>query len=229
MSSRWAPLLLDSSRLLFMPGLLLVLAAWCAAAEPLSDAWLILLPPGTGAITTSTTRQMLADRYGAGNLSDQDIELGEGETEPGTVLFPHDPTRTIDILWKDAKVKISPKRLTIRGTRSRWKTAHGISLGTSLKQLEAINRRSFSLCGFGWDYSGTVLSWQGGALGRELVEARMESEGRGRVILRLMPTEDSGRVRAEISAVQGDRSFSSGHPAMQKLDPRIYEIVWIFP
>jgi len=153
-----------------LSGVLLVTAH--VHAKPAQDPYTIVLGRADGSITASSTRRNLVDRYGEANVSDQDVDIGEGETEPGTVLFPKDSQRSIDIRWKDPQKKVSPKFLTIRGRASLWKTAHGISLGTSLKQLERINGRSFSLSGFAWDYSGTVLSWENGALEKEFVRKR---------------------------------------------------------
>jgi hypothetical protein len=200
---------------------IILLATVCALGNSAQDPWIILLPPQNGAITSSTTRVDLVNRYGAVNVRDQDVDVGEGETEPGTVVFPRDPTLAIEILWRDPKTKRSPKFLTIRGKASRWKTAHGVSLGTTLMQLEQINGKSFVLSGFGWDYSGTVESWQSGALAKDL-------EGHGRVILRL-DTEPTSVTQQAYSELAGDRPFSSSNSAMQKLNPRIYEIVWEFP
>jgi hypothetical protein len=187
-----------------------------------SNNWLIL-PGGAsgGTITVTTTEAELAATYGKTNVVAQDIDLGEGETEPGTALFPHDPTREVDILWKDPQVKRSHKQVQISGEKSKWKTVHGITLGASLKTLEQLNRKPFLLAGFGWDYSGTVTSWNQGAIEGELVRP-------GRVILRLQPTNDPAHSKSERS-VLGDRDFSSGHPAMQELNPRVYQIIWRFP
>jgi hypothetical protein len=162
-------------------------------------------------------------RFGARNVIDGDVGVGEGETAPGTTVFPRDPIRAIDILWKDPKTKRSPHILSIGGKASQWKTAHGISLGTSLRELEQINGKPFVLSGFGWDYSGTVYSWEGGVLSKDF-------EGHGRVILRL----DTDLVppslpQPDYNHVSGDGSFSSSNPAMQKINPRVYEILWEFP
>jgi hypothetical protein len=199
----------------------LLLSALSAFGGSAPDPWLIALPPRNGAITASTTRRELVKRYGAANVRDQDVGIGEGETEPGTALFPQDSQRLIEILWRDPATKLSPKFLTIRGKASRWKTAHEISLGTSLKQLEQINGRPFVLSGFGWDYSGTVESWSNGVLAKEL-------EGNGRVLLRL-DSDQPNVTKSELEHVEGDRSFPSSDPVMQKINPRVYEIVWAFP
>jgi hypothetical protein len=187
-----------------------------------SPNWLILPGGVSGSkITVTTTEAELEATYGKANVVSQNIDLGEGETEPGTALFPHDPTREVDILWKDPQVKRSPKQVQISGEKSEWKTVHGITLGTTLKTLEQLNRKPFLLAGFGFDYSGTITSWNQGAMEDELVRP-------GRVILRLLPKNNSVHSKAETS-VLGDRYFSSGHPAMQELNPRVYQIIWRFP
>jgi hypothetical protein len=106
-------------------------ATLCSSGNSAQDQWVILLPPQSGAVTASTTRRDLVNRLGAINVSDGDVGVGEGETAPGTTVFPGDPIRAMDILWKDPKTKRSPHSLSIGGKASQWKTAHGISLGTS--------------------------------------------------------------------------------------------------
>jgi hypothetical protein len=167
------------------------------------------------------TRQDLVRIYGAPNVIDQDVDTGEGETELGTVVFPKDSERSIEILWQDPEKKTLPASAQIEGAKSLWKTVHNISLGTSLRDLERLNGRPFKLAGFGWDYSGTVTSWENGALAAEL------DGGHGRVILRL----DSSTPQAadkDVAQVVGDRDFSSHHPVMQKLNPTAYQIIWVF-
>ena len=188
-----------------------------------NEAWRIAPGGAAGAIKASTSRQELMRRYGAANVVDQDIEEGEGNSEPGTVLFPNDPQRRIEILWKDTKTKLAPSSLTTAiGKSSLWNTAHGISLGTCLKELERVNGRPFALAGFGWDYGGTVTSWNDGALAHEF-------DSKGRVVLRLDYQRQPAVSMAEEDEVQGDRDFSSSHAVMQKLNPCVYQMVWVFP
>ena len=202
--------------------MLLLLSTPFSVGKPKPDAWLIVLGGADSAISASTTRKDLVDRYGDANVKDQDIDVGEGETEPGTALFPLDRKSSLNILWKDSDKKLSPKSLRISGDASRWKTIHAITLGTSLIQLERINGRPFLLSGFGWDYSGTTLSWKGGVPEKDF-------EGSGRVILRLDSNTPAGVTEGELNQVSGDRPFSSGHPVMQKINPRVYDVVWLFP
>jgi hypothetical protein len=214
-------LFLRNSRLAGLLTSFFIFAVVLISGTPVPEAWLIVPGGASGAITASTTRRELVERYGAANVRDQDVEVGEGETEPGTVLFPRDPKRSIGILWKDPETKRSPRFLTIRGNTSRWRTVHQITLGASLKQLEQINGRPFSLSGFGWDYSGTVTSWQGGVLDKDL-------DANGRVFIRLDYSAEQARNAQNLDQVQGDRPFASDHPVMQKVNPRVYEIMWEF-
>lgn len=196
------------------------------------DPWLLFAKGDRGPITAKTTRQDLVQAYGAENIVDEDLELGEGETQSGTVLFPNDPQRSIEILWNDTEKKAEPSSLTIRGTKSRWKTLHDISLGTSLKQLEQYNGKPFHMSGYGWDYSGTVMSWDGGTLAQDLGEFNQPSgTEHGRIILRMTCSTSNMEsvTKEEEQQIQGDRDFSSSHPVLQKLNPCVGEMVWIFP
>jgi hypothetical protein len=192
-----------------------------AASQAVRDPWLILADGETGAIHANTTRKDLVRMYGAANVVDEEADVGEGDMETVTTVFPKNPKRSIDILWKDPDKKTAPDSLTIRGCASRWKTAHNISLGMSLKQLEGLNGRPFHLSGLGWDYGGSVLSWSGGTLAPEL------SGANGHVILRLT-CSGNPVTKEEGAAVAPDGDFSSQNPIMQKMNPTVGEIRWVF-
>jgi hypothetical protein len=160
--------------------------------------------------------------HGRENVADGEVNVGEGEMEPGTILYSNDPTRTLQIIWKDAKTRTAPKRVQLTGDASKWKTVSNVTLGTSLKELERLNRRPFRLLGFGWDYSGTVTSWSDGELSVAVSHKR--------ALHSLIPSDLDGELYATVGGqVRGDREYSSGHPAMQSLNPRVYQIVIDFP
>ena len=119
-----------------------------------------------------------------------------------TALYPNDPERAIEIVWRDGENKTIPESITIRGCKSRWKTVHGISLGISLKQLEELdNGRPFALAGFGWDYSGQITSWENGSLAADL------DGGYGQIRILLDSPERHDVSEKELQDVSGDRSF----------------------
>lgn len=94
----------------------------------------------------------------------------------------------------------------------------GIGLGTSLKQIEALNGYPFRLAGFAFDYGGTVLGCPVGrlhALGCDSSERNL--------IVRFY-TNGSQQPQAYRQVI-GDREFSSGHLAMQALNPVIGQLI----
>lgn len=210
------------ARLLWLAAFVISLAL-SAFGQANQDQWLILPNGRTGAISAHTTRRDLVRMYGSGNVTDEDVSVGEGETEPGTIVFAKDPQRKIEILWKGPEKTALPASVQIAGTMSKWKTVHDISLGTSLKDLQRLNTKPFKLAGFGWDYSGTVTSWENGALQAEL------DGGHGKVWLRLDYSSSHGVTEKEVNEVQGDRDFSSDHPVMGKLNPVAYQMIIVFP
>src|SRR5688500_18184692 len=55
----------------------------------------------------------LAAYFGSTNVTDADIDIGEGETEPGTVLFPSSNDR-VEVLWMDGGRRMHPRRVIVR-------------------------------------------------------------------------------------------------------------------
>jgi hypothetical protein len=187
------------------------------------DNWLIVSGDGTGPLNRRTTHEDLVRIYGGGNVVERDgIDGMSGDTVYATVLFPDDAERTIEIQWRDSGKK-APAVVTVRGGKSRWHTVHGISLGTSLKDLEHLNGRPFHMCGFGWDYSGTITSWEKGQLTPEL-----DAWNGSGALLRIDSAPRSDISEKEMLEVTGDRDFSSHYPIMQKLNPKVYEMTWNF-
>ena len=148
----------------------------------------------------------------------------EGDYTQGTVMFGETSNAKVEILWKVLESKSAPYLVWITGRQSRWRSPEGITLGTDLRTIERINRRPFRMAGFDFDGSGTVISWGGGRLAvpdstgckmRLSLDLRYEPAG-GTPI-----TADRAALNRQ---VEGDRYFSSGHPAIQALNPRTYKM-----
>ncbi|MHC4756510.1 MAG: SecDF P1 head subdomain-containing protein, partial [Planctomycetota bacterium] len=179
-----------------------------------------------GEITRETTEADLRRIYGTENVENANIPIGEGDYEPGTVLFPKDPTKKVEILWEDIEKRSQPKTVLIKGVKSEWQIFNGITLGTKLNELQRINGKPFVLTGFGWDYEGTVISWEKGNLKDQLGDLGLPDNRK--VILRLVESNASIVSAKEYQSVLGDKPFSSSHPVMRKLNPGIYQIVAFF-
>jgi hypothetical protein len=85
--------------------------------------------------------------------------------------------------------------------------------------LETLTAGPFRLLGFGTDVSGTVMSWPEGHL---VAQDSADCRVRVRLVVPRDNTED-GRSTLFRQLI-GEREFSSGHPAMQALNPSVYEL-----
>jgi hypothetical protein len=136
-----------------------------APAEPASAAG----PEATGTppaddelaalVTAADTLATLRERHGDANVVEAALPAGEGTEEPGWKLFPDNPDPVHVFLGESGH----PTYLIVYGPRSGW-GAHGVRLGMTLPELQALNGGPLAVSGFGWDYGGRVVDWRGGKL-----------------------------------------------------------------
>lgn len=191
-----------------------------AAATPSTPTDSHLCIPGerVGAITDTTSERALMELYGRENVLRDSIDEGEGLLTGGTTVFP----RTADevhILWMDPAQRNRPRRAIIDQPQTAWHTPVGITIGTTLDELVRYNGRHFTISGFGWDYGGTVLSWEGG----ELADSHTPGS---KCIIRL--SHDSTVSADLLRAVSGDTPFSSADQAIQALGLRVSQLSILF-
>lgn len=130
-------------------------------------------PPQEGPITCASpvapddTERSLKQRYGKDAVV-QDLPGAEGEQYKGIVLFPRARDRRIEVAFTDDKGKRA-SGLTLRdaGKPSLW-NVNGVTIGSSLADVQKANGKPFLVSGFEWDYGGFVTDWKGGALSRPL-------------------------------------------------------------
>jgi hypothetical protein len=171
--------------------------------------------------SVNTTAADLRAKFGAENVKTAQVPWGgsEGDYREGTVLFDGDPTARLEVHWRDTANKRDPDWVSVRGKQTRWHSPGGITLGTSLRVIERLNGGPFRLIGFGSDVQGTVMSWSGGKL-------EAQNANRCRVRMRLGPDWDNADAKARglMDQTDGASEFSSGHPAMQGLNPTVNEL-----
>jgi hypothetical protein len=171
------------------------------------------------------TEADLIRRFGAENVKTALIDGGgaEGEMNPGTALFAGRVDERVEIFWKDKEAKRNPDWINIQGGTSRWRSPDGVTLGTDLLTLEKLNGRAFRLLGFGYDGESVVTSWAGGK-----VDAATARGCKLKVWLMPRASERNLATQKLESEVVGTREYSSGHPAMQRLNPRIYQLLLLY-
>ena len=199
--------------------LLATLALTGCQKRQASGAWEIVPGQRIGLVNRTEGEIDLQMAYGANNVRQVEVPLGEGETAPGTAVFPDASTRHLEVLWHDAANRRFPAVAILQGEKSLWQLPHTVTLGTTLHQLEEWNGRPFLLAGFGWDYSGVVLSWNGGAL-----DSILGSDTKLYLLPPSVPNADSLYAQA-----MGDRPFSSSSHPMRTINPKVYRIRVEFP
>lgn len=202
------------------PALLLAAAACGGRGAREADDRTIVPGMQAGPITAVTTLADLRRIYGDANVRVEEVDVGEGETAPGATVYPDDSLRRVQVAFRDSAGTV-PRFVTIRGDTSAWHTDAGVTLGTRLSRLAQLNGRPFVLLGFGWDYAGTVVSWNGGRLAPG-------DSGAGRFIVRLRPTVTGPVADSLARDVLGDREYASDRPSMARLEPAVYELLTIF-
>jgi hypothetical protein len=182
--------------------------------DALTDTTVI---PGerVGPVTRDTSREALAQLFGEDNLTDEEVSVGEGFTQPGTVVDLGEE-RSFSIVWTDES-RSQPQE--VRDLGSAWTTPQGIGVGTPFSELQQ-KLGAFELYGLGWDYGGTVA-----------FEDSKLSQYQDLLILRVQPTEESAKNSSSaLQAVSGDSLFPSSDPNFQDLDLEVAEmIVYLTP
>lgn len=185
--------------------------------------WLIAPTPDGDFLSATASEAGLIARLGAAQVRADSIEVGEGQSESGTVIFPGDSTRELLVLWQDSSARSRPSVVYVRSAHSAWRVFPGVGVGTDLRTLDSLNGRAFLLFGFDWDYGGTTSSFEGGRL-----DSLWRGGDGGRlVLLRLDPGPAAGADSLRDELV-GEREFSSRLPAMRALNPRVYEML-VYP
>lgn len=168
-----------------------------------------------GPITSKTTRSELAKLFGEENLTDKDINVGEGTMEPGTVVsLPADQSLTI--VWTD---KTRSKPQMVRDLGAAWKTPEGLGTGSSLAELKE-KLGDFQLYGFGWDYGGSIV-----------LENTKLDKYYGNLFFRVEPPKDKIEQNPDAyKALAGDKLFPSTDPNLEPLQPVVYDtMVYLNP
>lgn len=185
-----------------------------------SEDWLIQPGQRIGPITGKTTLADLKKLFGPENVQVRILPGPEGTQWEGAIVFPDHPEKTLKLIWKENSQPKTVSMAIIDSPKSIWHTAENVSIGTTLQTLEALNGGPFTLSGFDWDYSGTVLSW--GDHGK----LRPRFQQNGMLIVRFAPP--AGADVDTLMSASGDQPFSSANPVMQKLNPTVYQIQMMF-
>lgn len=148
------------------------LAEWRNLAGQTGDAgdkatendWMCIPFKRAGPLTAQTTEAELLDFFGRENVERRTMHGAEGEGAWDVSVVFADTPRQLIVFWRNNRFGDGISSVSIRRQGTPWKTVHGITVGTSLAELNRINGQPFKFYGFGWDYGGGLCLSSGGAL-----------------------------------------------------------------
>lgn len=181
--------------------------------ENVSSEWVCVPGERVGPITYETSLADLKKLFGAENVSDGKFYLGEGESEPATILFKGEKDQ-LTITWSE--MHVHPATITIDGPGTRWRTESGITIGTPLDTLEEMNGAPIHFTGFEWDYAGAVVDWKGGRLSG--------THPLGQPFSMTLNVEPTDSTQDAYLSLMGDDVFTSDMPAARMVKPHVFSM-----
>jgi hypothetical protein len=160
----------------------------------------------------------LSERDGPANVRSAPVFGVDDGPQDGTVVFADRDPMKLEIVWRNSQTKTNPDWVRTRENGSRWRTTHGIMVGMDLKTIERMNRRPFRLARLFGLNPGLIDSRGAGEL------EKFDAKG-CKVRITVSGPGDGPKVPWSLQKqVQRGGIFSSGHPAMQALNPKVSEI-----
>ncbi len=159
----------------------------------------------------------LRQRYGDAEVVEDVVDMGEGQTEPGAIIHPQDPSRRAYVYFVDGDVSKPISAIYVRDQNSSWTGPFGLKIGMSATELERINGKPFRFLGFEWDYGGYVSHWTEGALSKAFIAP-------GQLSIRLEPPQLPEGSSLPDGYPSGDGEFASDLAVVREKPPVIGEI-----
>lgn len=165
-----------------------------------------------GLITSSTVKTELNKLYGTEKIQETIVFSYEGINIEGTEVIFDDTTDNFTIEWNDDN--LTPKIIRIMNQNSHWKTKEGIGIGSTLKEVENANGKTFTIYGYEIDsyLAGTIKNWNSGNLQGLNLQFRITKD---------LPTE-------EYLKIMGDDGILSDNPLLEKADLQVEKILVVF-
>ena len=197
---------------------LMAVALLAVPAAAQKNDWLIVPGQRVGPITAATTRADLDSIFGKENVQERNLDGNTGP-EAATVVFAADTSAALAITWDRER----PAAIHICfGTQTgpcRWRTATGIRIGTSIRELNALNGKAFQAGGFAQE-QGKVTSWRNGALEEDPASC-------GHLVVGLAPAallegrSMSKNETSEWKQLLGDKTYSSSGVSLLYLNTAV--------
>lgn len=205
--------------------LVAVIALLAAPVVAQKNDWLIVPGSRVGPITAATTRSDLDTLFGKENVREQNLNISEAP-DVATVVFPDDKSAALAVTWDREHVASVYICFATKTGPCRWRTASGIRIGTSIRELSKLNGKSFQTGGFA-EEQGRVTSWRNGAL-------EENPSACGHLVVGLAPAamienRDMSKNEAEDwKQLQNGKNYSSSTLPLLELNPSVSSLTMQF-
>jgi hypothetical protein len=131
-----------------------------ARANNMNDFTIV---PGTrvGKVQLTGKKEDVEKIYGKEFVKEGEIFFPEGMSAKGFYVFKDSP---LELQCVTNEKTGAIQTILIRQPNAAWSTAEGVKIGTLLDDLVKMNSKPITFNGFGWDYGGTVSSFNKGNL-----------------------------------------------------------------
>lgn len=167
-----------------------------------------IIEPGirAGLATKNSTHASLVSQLSPGEVIKDQLQIGEGETVEGTILYPN-TNNEMRIYWQNEDFE-HIRQIIISKPGAEWQTSSGIHINQPIQEVTALNGTPFEMTGFQWDLAGTTLNWQGGKLDPKLT----------------LSFDYQGDISVYPFLI-GDKVISSDNSSLLKLKPKVRQIL----
>jgi hypothetical protein len=166
-----------------------------------------------GAFAKNSSHIRLAQVFGVQNVTFTEVDGPKNSKLPATVLYPKDPKRHLEVLWKNETTRTNTSLIVING-QSTWTGPKGLRLGLPIAALEKLNGKPFPIAGFDQDNAGQALDWQGGGLEKVPGECKLG--------IRVAP---DAKASADARSAAAGQSLMSNDAVVRALKPTVAEII----
>lgn len=175
--------------------------------EELPDSTLISPGLFVGIVSKDDTELTLNKKFGSDKVDRVNINMGEGITAEGNVIYPGTP-KELFVIWKENNfTNIFAVEITNKNTV--YATSEGLTIGTGIDDVQKMNKKPFTILGFSSDLSGKLNSWENGHFTKDLL-----------VYFKTSTDEYASEVKTDNVLSSDDYKFQYAKPIVSKI--RVY-------
>jgi hypothetical protein len=162
-----------------------------------------------GPFTKAATHAALVKHFGTKDAVWEIVDGPEGSTYGVTAIYPKDPKRRLEVVWRDEVGRKEPLSLDVKSENTAWTAPGGIAMKMPIAEVERHNGKPFMLMGYQWDMWGWVVDWKNGKL-----PGATKAAGCDNLTVRLEETGDSSKAAGEGPYASNSKGIKRAKPVV---------------